>query len=168
MVLQAEPVAETLNTRELAQRAGYSIAWVKRHARSLGGRIVEGNWAFPPEAASIAIERKTTVSEKLTYGPAPDGGARERNAGERDASVVAMLERGATVAEIVIETRTPIEVAMRLRKLWAESKQDDAQLAVHACACGSVSDPRTARCMPCHIRSRVLTDEQITRLAQKD
>jgi hypothetical protein len=168
MVHRAQPVANTLSSLELAQRAGRSRAWVKKHARSLGGHIVEGSWQFPAEAASIAIERKTTVSEKLTYGPAPDGGTRERNAGERDASVVAMLERGASVSEIVIETRTPIEVAMRLRKLWAESKQGDAQLAMHACACGSVSDPRTARCMPCHIRSRVLTDEQITRLAQKD
>lgn len=168
MVHRAEPVADTLSSKELAQRAGYSLAWVKRHARELGGRIVEGSWAFPPEAASIAIERKTTVSEKLTYGPPADGGARERNAGERDAAVVAMLEKGSTVAEIVVETKTPIEVTMRLRKLWVESRQGDAQLAGHACACGTMSDPRTARCMACHNRSRVLTDEQITRLAQRD
>jgi len=170
IVHQAQPVAGPLSSKELAQRAGMSLAWIKKHARALGGHIVEGSWQFPPEAASAAIERRrTTVSEKITYGPGPAAPIeRERQVGERDAAVVELLERGSTVSEIVIATKIPIETAMRLRRSWIESKQDDVKLAAHSCGCGAASDPRTARCVDCYRRSRVLTTEQLELLAQAE
>lgn len=152
---------ELLTTAEVAKMAGVSRATVTRARR-------DGLLAGVPTGNGFAYRKTEVVEFGQVRSKVLSVVDKEKHAGERDAAIVERLEAGDTVAQAVMATRAPIDVVVRIRQVWADSKRGDAALATHACACGAASDPRTARCMPCHIRSRVLTSEQITRLAQKD
>ena len=156
-------LAGELTTHEVAEQLGRSLAWVKRHARELGGRLIDGAYQFP----TVAIERRRTTTERITLGGGPSQLGREQVEGERDARVVAALENGRTVAQIVVAERVPIETVLRLRTTWLQGHAADRQGVSHPCgACGAPSsDPHFARCDRCVAKTRTLSEDQLAALA---
>lgn len=123
--LVAEPVAQPLTTRDVAQQAGKSIAWVKKHAREIGGRIVDGAWQFPPEALSIAIERRTTTSEKITIGgAAPD---RAHGRGVLAARAFALFAKLTALENVVVELEADPATVRALFDQWLACRRDNAR-----------------------------------------
>ncbi len=145
---------------EVSRRLGRSEAWTRRHARELGGKLVKGAWHF----AAFEIERRvaTSTTEKITFGR-PRG---EPDVGERAAAIFEMLEERRSTSEIVRALREPPAFVAKMRDEWLAGYRADRAGLEFVCGCGQPSDPSTARCVPCHARSRVLTSEQIAILGQ--
>lgn len=158
--LVAEPSSQ-LTTRDVAQRLSKSLAWVKSHARELGGTIVAGAYVFP----SVEIERRRTVttSERFTLGgqraPEPP------DLGRRAAAVLERLETGAQAVRIAIELQEPPDFVLRVREQWLRAHAADREGLAFPCSCGSPSDPHTAKCVRCFSRTRTLTDAEALLLA---
>lgn len=155
---------ELVTADEMARALGVSRATIDR-ARKAGRLPAVRN----PDGRGWAFRRTEVIEMGEVRQRVPASAAdRERQAGERDAAVVAMLEENATVPEIVVATKTPLDVVVRLRAGWIAARQADAQQAVHTCGCGALPDPRTARCTRCHARSRVLSDADAALLAGRE
>jgi hypothetical protein len=147
-------VSADLTTPEVAEHLGRSVAWVKKHATELGGRIVDGAYRFP----SIAVERRRTTTEKITLAGAPR--ASEPEVGRRSAAVLARLEAGERVVDIAVALEEPADFVLKVRESWLRAHHADGEGLVIRCGCGATTDPRTARCARCFARSRVLSNEQ--------
>jgi hypothetical protein len=158
--LVAEPCGQ-LTTHDVAQRLSKSLAWVKKHARELGGTIVDGAYQFP----SVEIERRRTVttSEKFTLGG--QRAAEPPDLGRRAAAVLERLETGAQAVRIAIELQEPPDFVLRVREQWLRAHAADREGLAFTCECGAPSHPASARCMRCHARSRVLSEADAALLA---
>lgn len=156
--LVAEPMAQ-LTTRELAQRTGKSLAWVKKHGRALGGRIVDGSWHFPAEAISVAenlsvaFERRTTTTEKVTIGAAAPDRARAR--GVLAARAFALFEAVTPIESVVMRLEADPAVVRALFTEWVQCRELTARYAsVPAVPVGPAFDhaPNAAwDCCPGHM-----------------
>jgi hypothetical protein len=150
-----------LTTPEVAQHLGRSLAWVKRHARELGGHIVDGAYQFP----TLAIERRRTTTERITLGGPP---AKETDVGPRAAAIYRRLEEGQSTSQIVRELEEAPEFVAKTRAQWLAGYRADREGLEFRCgACGAPSDPQFARCRSCAGRTRTLTDAQIAQLAKE-
>ncbi|MFI5245998.1 MAG: hypothetical protein ACHQQR_12275 [Gemmatimonadales bacterium] len=141
-----------LSTAQVAQRLGIHPSTVKAHAVQLGGEKTREGWRFP----LLKLQR---VTESISIGGERERSSSKVDTGDRDARVVAALEQGKTIADIVIAERVPVEQVIRLRGLWRQGHALD-QEGVKCRACGGAPDPRFAVCSTCAPRARVLSDEQ--------
>ncbi len=110
---------------------------------------------------------RTTV-EVGSRPRAPSAIEREQYEGDRDARVFSALRRGATISEIVEQEHIPASVVMQIRDTWLAAAAADRKGVAYVCACGAPSHPATARCMACHERTRVLSDDQLATLAGRE
>jgi hypothetical protein len=147
-----------LTAAEVAQQTGRSIAWVKRHAKTLGGKIVNGAYLFP----QATIERRVSTVEKITLGGRP--GRRpadwEPNVGQRAAAIYERLEQSQSVSQIVRELSEPPEFVAKMRAQWLAGYEMDRQGLRFTCGCGAPSNPHTARCDRCASKTMVVTEAQ--------
>lgn len=155
----AEPTDESANvglvsTNKAAELLGVSPATVQRRAKELGGlRTPDGSWRF--EMTRLQVTRESTGGiRKQHHIAAADG--------ERDAKVIAGLEAGKRIADIVQETRVAVGTVLQIRKLWLESLAADLEGVAHPCQGCRVSpgNPVHSFCSACGPKARVIHDGQ--------
>lgn len=155
--------SEALTVAQVVERTGWSAATVKRKARALGGSLTRDGWRFP----ALHLERRVETM-RVTLGPERQRGRDDHEVGPRAARVLAMLEDGSrTSAQIAIALEESPEFVLRVRMQWELLAQAD-QRRVQRCGCGATAHAATARCLPCHARSQVLSDEQLAVLAGRE
>jgi hypothetical protein len=158
-----------LTTPQAAERLGRSLAWVKRHARELGGHIEAGVWRFPPDViAQVAIERETsTIRQKITFAAGPGG--RDFNVGPRSAAVLERLERGEQTVRIAIELQEAPDFVLKVREQWVRAHVADRERVILTCrACSRPSDPQCGYCLDCAPHMARLSEEQRRVLAGQE
>lgn len=105
----------TLAVHKAAEQLGMSPAWVRLHARELGGELTPKGWLFP---ATITLER---VTERVTIGRHTQVRLEhERHEGAIAADVFQMLNGGSTLGEIVIALQLNPTKVIDLTKLWVK------------------------------------------------
>lgn len=149
----AEGTSGRLTSVQLARELGVSPDTIHRARRE--GRL----HGIPHGAQGFVFERTDTLQvgdiRKQTNAV-----MRSKYEGERDSSVVEMLERGATIAEITIETKTEHAVVSRLRQAWLTGRETERRESTARCKCGAPPHPHVAMCKECFRRSRPLTDAE--------
>jgi hypothetical protein len=156
-IVDRSPYRDHLTTKEVADQLKKSVAWVKRHAGDLGGRLIEGNYQFP----SVEIERRRTTVERVTFA----GTNKEPDLGRRAAAVFDRLELSQSTSQIVRDLEEAPDFVARMRAEWRRGYEQDREGLTFQCGCGAPSNPHTARCDACAARARVLTDAQLAILA---
>jgi len=152
-----------LSVREVAQLLGVEEGKIYRESRRLGGRYGPGRKLVFDHDQIIEFQQSGGFSRKAGHAQNT-----ETYDGERDSRVIAALEGGMTIAQIVVQERVPIRVVVALREEWLRAQAIDRQTAPAACACGAPSKPsRVARCERCDARTRTLTEAQLAVLAGK-
>jgi|HubBroStandDraft_1064217.scaffolds.fasta_scaffold64354_2 hypothetical protein len=114
---QPSSVGGELTTVEVSQHLGRSLAWVKRHAHELGGRLVGGAYHFP----SIEVERRRTTTERITLGGGPKAES-ARDVGALAAKVFALLRSKAAPDEIVERLEADPATVRALCEEWAKCR----------------------------------------------
>ena len=149
----AEDGEALLTTNQLARELGVSRVTIDR-ARA------EGRIQAVPHGNGFAFRRVETL-EIGDIRKQTNAIARAKFDGERDAAVVEMLERGATVAEITAATKTALEVVARLRQTWLAIRAIEQRESTAQCSgCGAPPHPKAALCLSCFRQSRRLTDAE--------
>ena len=150
-----------LTIRQAAELLGVPDGKVYRAASLLGARRSGGRLVFDRERIDFLLNVKTRKPNAIPRG-------HDAQEGERDSRVVAALESGATIVQIVVQERVPIRVAVALREEWLRAQSIDRQSVPVTCQCGAPSKPsRVARCERCDARTRTLTEAQLAVLAGK-
>jgi hypothetical protein len=123
---QAEPVrsegtSSTLTTIQAAQRLGMSVAWVKLHAKDLGGDLTPDGYRFP--ASELSIER---VTEKITFKRhATAQYEREEREAEQARAVFQMLDEGVSLGDIIKALPIVPPRAETIRDQWIKIRAHD-------------------------------------------
>jgi hypothetical protein len=153
---------ELLTADQLAQLKGVSRATIDRARKA--GRLPavplgkRGGWGF----------RRTEIVEMGEIRQQIPVGGVNQVEGDRDARVVAAFENGRSIVEVVMAEKIPIHVVMSLRASWLKARETERVGIRYNCGCGAPADPRAARCLRCHEKSRVLSDAERAVLAGGD
>lgn len=117
---------KVLAVHKAAEQLGMSPAWVRLHARELGGELTPKGWLFPE---TITLER---VTERVTIGRHTQVRLEhERHEGSIAADVFEMLNGGSTLGEIVIALQLHPKKVLELTNLWVRCGQaSENELAV--------------------------------------
>jgi hypothetical protein len=145
--------------RKAADMLGVHFTTLARRADEFGAtRDKRGALVFEVERLRIATSRGG--ARKAVQADAAEG--------ERDARVVAMLQEGKTIADIVVAAKVPLRIVVQLRVLWLESLNADQQGVVHVCqGCRmKPGNPTHSFCSDCGPHAHVLTPEQLAALKE--
>lgn len=128
-----DPVPErirALTTTEAAARLQMSPAWVKLHAREIGGRWTPRGYRFPAEITIETVQRKITFRHTVKSRGILE---QESHVGDVARQVFAALDAGTPTRMIVQELRIPPETVLRLAEVWIKCGRFDetALAAIH-------------------------------------
>lgn len=138
-----DPESPILTSVQLAKELGVSPATVHRARRD--GRLK----GIPHGPQGFAFSRTETL-QVGDLRKQVNAVSRAQFEGNRDAGVVEMLERGATVSEITIATKTAIDVVARLRSTWLGIREVEQRETTPPCSgCGLPPHSRVSLCMTC-------------------
>jgi hypothetical protein len=151
---------ERLSVIEAAEAANVSPATLYRAIRA-------GVVPARKHQGSMVVMRDVVL--KLAPAIRRNGPAGKRDASREDGVIAADAFRrfaaGDTLIDIVQAMSLDPDTVGRLWDSWIALQSKHASSVRPMCGCGAPVNVRNAKCDPCAARSRVLSDEQIARLA---